>query len=416
MKTKNLSSLLPVYAVLFIDNLGFAVIFATFGELFTNTSYGMVTSSMSLKLRNLMLSCSLAVFPLAQLFGAPILGDLADQFGRKKAFYITISGATLGYILSGIFISSGSFTFLIISRIITGFFAGNLAICLAAIADLSKDEASRSKNFSIIVIVTGISWIIAMCVGGFLSDRTISAYFAPSLPFYITALFSFLSLIAIAAWFKESHTTQKKFKIDIFEGIKNIIQTLYIKNLKPLYLVYLLWILGWAVVFQWFNPYSIEHYNATDKQITWGMIFFGITWMGGGYFINNYLAKRYHMRPILLVTISLTTLVVIAMWLSPNYLLFALLMGLACIPSAISWPNILNLISMNASENIQGKIMGISQSAQSVGFIFATVIGACFGSGSANYLYLVAAIPILFSIVILYLNGLSVKKEKEASH
>ena len=411
MKNKIQSSLLAVYAVLFIDNLGFAVVFATFGELFSNPDYGLVKAGMSLTLRNLMLSCCLAVFPLAQLFGAPILGDVADQFGRKKAFYITIGGAVLGYILSGVCISSGSFTFLIISRIITGVFSGNLAICLAAIADVSHDETSRSKNFSIIVIVTGISWIVAMFVGGFLADRQISNLFTPSLPFYITAFLSFLSLIAIAIWFRESHKTQKKFKIDIFEGIKNITQTFYIKNLKPLYLVYLLWILGWAVVFQWFNPYSIEHYDATDRQITWGMCLFGLTWMAGGYFVNDYLAKRYHVRPILLVTIFLTTLGVVAMWMAPNFLYFALIMSVVSIPAAVSWPNILNLISLSCYENIQGKIMGISQSAQAVGFIFATIIGAIFGGGFAKYLYLTAAIPILISVVILFFNGLSAQKE-----
>lgn len=411
MKSKTQRSLFPVFAVLFIDNLGFAMVFATFGELFSSPDYGLVKDGMSLTLRNLMLSCSLAVFPIAQLFGSPILGDIADQFGRKKAFYITIGGAILGYVLSGICITSGSFSLLIISRIITGFFAGNLAICLAAIADLSHSETSRSKNFSIIVIVTGISWIAAMLLGGFLADRKISQLFVPSLPFYITAFFALLSLFIVAVWFKESHKTQKKFKIDIFEGIKNITQTFYMKKLKPLYLVYLLWILGWAVVFQWFNPYSIEHYDATDRQITWGMSLFGATWMLGGYFINDYLAKRYHVRPILLVTILLTVLGVVAMWMAPNFLLFSLIMSLTSIPAAISWPNILNLISMNANENIQGKIMGISQSSQAVGFIFATVIGAIFGGGQANYLYLVAAIPIAVSLTILFFNRLSGEKK-----
>ncbi len=411
MKSKTQCSLFPVFAVLFIDNLGFAMVFATFGELFSSPDYGLVKDGMSLTLRNLMLACSLAVFPIAQLFGSPILGDIADQFGRKKAFYITIGGGVLGYVLSGICISSGSFTLLIISRIITGFFAGNLAICLAAIADLSQSETSRSKNFSIIVIVTGISWIVAMLVGGFSADSKISQLFAPSLPFYITAFFALLSLIIIAVWFKESHKTQKKFKIDIFEGIKNITQTFYIKKLKPLYLVYFLWILGWAVVFQWFNPYSIQHYDATDRQITWGMCLFGLTWMLGGYFINDYLAKRYHVRPILLVTILLTILGVVAMWMAPNFLLFTLIMSLTSIPAAISWPNILNIISMNANENIQGKIMGISQSAQAIGFIFATIIGAIFGAGQANYLYLVAAIPIVVSVTILFFNGHSEGKK-----
>ena len=59
MKNKTQSSLFPVFAVLFIDNLGFAMVFATFGELFSSPDYGLVKDGMSLTLRNLMLSCSL---------------------------------------------------------------------------------------------------------------------------------------------------------------------------------------------------------------------------------------------------------------------------------------------------------------------------------------------------------------------
>ena len=54
MSSKPKSSLLPVYFVLFLDNFGFAVIFATFGPLFQNADYGMVTAQMSSAVRNSM--------------------------------------------------------------------------------------------------------------------------------------------------------------------------------------------------------------------------------------------------------------------------------------------------------------------------------------------------------------------------
>ena len=45
MSQKYKVSLLPVYFVLFIDNFAFAVIFATFGSLFMDPSYGHVVFS-----------------------------------------------------------------------------------------------------------------------------------------------------------------------------------------------------------------------------------------------------------------------------------------------------------------------------------------------------------------------------------
>lgn len=409
-------TLFPVYFVLFLDNFGFAIIFAIFGPLFNNPEYGMVTDAMSSGLRNVMLSFAYIVFPLGQFFGSPFLGDIADQFGRKKAFYITITGTTLGYLFTGLFISFDSYFLLVLSRLLTGFFAGNLSICLASIADLSPDEKSRSKNFAMIVIVTGISWMLAMLIGGYLSDPRLSSHFGPSLPFYLTSAFSAFSLIGIAAWFSESYVTHKKFELNLLKGFKNIIGTFYIKELRVLYLMYLLWIMGWGLAFQWFSPFSLEHFKSSLLEVTWGQFIFGFTWMIGGYFLNNYLTQYFHARPIVIVGTGITTLGLVGMSFAPSYLIFAAIMTLTCLPAAFTWPNTLNLISMNAPENIQGKIMGISQSSMSVGFIIATIIGAFFGGNNRIvYLYPITAVALFFSFLLLLWHHFYLKAEKNKS-
>lgn len=404
MNQKVKSALFPVYFVLFIDNFGFAVIFATFGPLFVDPSFGFVTTAMSDTMRNVMLGFALTLFPLGQFFGCPLLGDIADRFGRKKAFYITIAGATIGFLISGWSIFVGSYAFLLFSRLFTGFFSGNLSICLASIADLSPDEHSRAKNFSMIIIVTGISWMMAMLMGGYLSNPMISTHFNPALPFYVTAVLSFLSLLAVGYLFKETHPTKEKFRIDLLQGFKDIIGTFHIKELRLLYVVYMLWILGWGLAFQWFNPYSLQEFHVSPIDVTWAQFIVGITWMIGGYFINNMLIKRFHTRSIVVVGTALTTLLLVGMALSTNFLWFALFFTVACFPSAFSWPNTLNLISMNAPEDIQGKIMGISQSSQSVGFIFATLIGGFFAATTMRVIYPFTAGFLFLSWLLIFIR------------
>ena len=99
----------------------------------------------------------------------------------------------IGYTLTAGSIMSHSLTFLFISRFLTGLFAGNLTLCLATVADLSRDELSRTKNFGQIAAIGGLSFIIAIAFGGILSDATISRHFSPSLPFWITATPSLIS-------------------------------------------------------------------------------------------------------------------------------------------------------------------------------------------------------------------------------
>ncbi|WP_445083653.1 MFS transporter [Candidatus Neptunichlamydia sp. REUL1] len=71
--------------------------------------------------KNLMLRVALDLFPLGQFIGALFLGDIADRFGRKRAFYITITGVIVGFILSGFSILIHSYILLILTRLITDF-------------------------------------------------------------------------------------------------------------------------------------------------------------------------------------------------------------------------------------------------------------------------------------------------------
>lgn len=232
----------------------------------------------------------------------------------------------------------------------------------------------------------------------------------------MTAVLSLLSLIGIAAWFRESHVTGEKLKINLLQGFKNITGTFHIKELRVLYLMYLLWILGWGLAFQWFSPFSLEHFKVKTLQVTWGQFVFGFTWMIGGYFLNNFLTKHFHARPIVVVGTGLTTLGLIGMSISPTFFIFAAVMTLTCLPAAFSWPNTLNLISMSAPEDIQGKIMGISQSSMSVGFIIATIMGAIFGGGGRMvFLYPASAFALFLSFLLLLFRHIQIKQaEKKA--
>jgi DHA1 family tetracycline resistance protein-like MFS transporter len=408
LKEQSKSSLLSIYFVLFIDNFAFAVIFAIFAPLFIDPSYGMVTAAMSSVLKNLMLGVALGLFPLGQFIGAPLLGDIADRFGRKKAFYITISGLIISFVLSGFSILIHSYILLSLMRFIAGFFAGNLSICLASIADLSPNEKIRAKNFSIIVITTGLSWMFAMLSGGYLSDPSISAHFNPALPFFVTAALAFLNLLCIIYFFRETHPTRREFHVDLLKGFRDIRATLEIKELRILYVIYMFWILGWGLTIQWYAPYALQKFRISPIEINWGQFAIGITWMFGGYFVNNFIIKRWHPRPWIIGANALGTLCLLGMALSLSFFLFAILFMIASIPAAFSWPNTLNLISINAPGAVQGKVMGISQSARSVGFILATILGGIIGGISLSSMYYLTAISFFLSFILFF--GFRTKK------
>ena len=62
-------------------------------------------------------------------------------------------------------------------------FAANMTNALAALVDLSSTKAMRFKHFSIVIILRGISVILALTFEIYLSDSKVHDFFHPGFPF-----------------------------------------------------------------------------------------------------------------------------------------------------------------------------------------------------------------------------------------
>src|SRR6478609_8293685 len=96
---KKLSPLLAIFITVFIDLVGIGIIIPVFAPLIVENKHGMMSAEISEATRNLIYGILTATFPFFQFFGAPILGTLADKFGRKRILQISLVGTFTGYIL-----------------------------------------------------------------------------------------------------------------------------------------------------------------------------------------------------------------------------------------------------------------------------------------------------------------------------
>src|SRR3989344_4776030 len=99
MKNKNI--MLPLFLVVLLDMMGIGIIIPIIAPIVLDTSIG-ILPSYSFESRNIILGLLIAIFPIFQFFGAPILGALFDKHGRKKLLIISILGAMIGYVLFGL--------------------------------------------------------------------------------------------------------------------------------------------------------------------------------------------------------------------------------------------------------------------------------------------------------------------------
>lgn len=398
-------TLFAIYFAYFLDYFGYAIVFGVFGPLMLSPEFGMFSPETSLRARNLALAFLFAVFPLMQLVSAPIFGDIADHFGRKKTFLILNIGATFGYFLSGIAILSHNFPLLIISRFLTGIFSSNRTICMASLSDLSPDEKSRSNSYGVIATLGGLSWIVSMLVGGFFS-RTIN----PAVPFWITTGLSCLSLGVIFFFFHETILSKETFSFEPLKGVKSIRSCFKIKRLGSLFFFYLFMMMGWGINLLWLNPYTLTRYPISHQNLFILLASTGIVWSFGSSVLNKLLLKRYHSQDIAFIGAIGLLLIFILCSLMKNFIPFAVCALIASAFGALAWTNALSTISLKAPEDMQGKVMGISQSFGSISLLFAPLLAGGIAGVDIAYVYPMAAFLILISIAIL---ALAIRKSRK---
>src|SRR5262249_19886022 len=81
-----------------------------------------------------------AAFSLCQLITAPLLGRLSDRVGRRPVLALSLAGSAVGFALLAV---SSAFPIVLLSRVIDGCSAGDIAMCYAAILDSNVEDNRR---------------------------------------------------------------------------------------------------------------------------------------------------------------------------------------------------------------------------------------------------------------------------------
>jgi DHA1 family tetracycline resistance protein-like MFS transporter len=130
-----------------------------------------------------------ASFSLAQLFAAPVLGDLSDRWGRRPVLIVSLLGTVVSFVMLAV---AGSLAMLFAARIVDGLSGGTITIARAYIADITAEE-HRARAFGILGAAFGLGFIAGPALGAMLSHVS---YTAP-----IWAAAAITVVATILAWF-----------------------------------------------------------------------------------------------------------------------------------------------------------------------------------------------------------------------
>ncbi len=227
MDPKARAALRAMFITLFIDLVGFSIIFPLFPSMLefylhsegTNGFLGGVIAGLDefgtwagadrAGITVLFGGILGSLYSFLQFLCAPFLGSLSDRIGRKPILVLSVAGLAISYVM---WFFAGSFLMLVAARILGGIMSGNISTATAVVADVT-DERTRGKGMALIGIAFGLGFIVGPALGGISAGLDLTRYW-PHLtayglnPFSVPALVAFtlavVNLVFVTVRFSET--------------------------------------------------------------------------------------------------------------------------------------------------------------------------------------------------------------------
>lgn len=398
-----LHPILPLYMVILIAFAGYGLMVSIFIPMLMHDVGGFFDKSVSTSTRAVYGGILLALYPLGQFVGSPIIGSLADKFGRKQVLTITLVFTTFFYLVIAYSIDITSLWLLMGACFLAGLTESNVAICQSSIADISSEE-DRGRLFSYLYTFMSLGYFVGPLVGG-----QLAVHFSISTPFWITA--GLLVLIYIWVWtgFHDPYIPDKNKVISYFKTFTNLATVFTDLPIRRVYLVNFLIYFGVFGLARVIQIYIIDEWNfGIDKVTLYYAILSGMCAVSNMIFFAP-LSKRFSLKTITILSSIIGGLLILvivipkseySIWYTSIPAFFILMWGISACGAYIS-----NLVSAERQGRVLGNNLALQVGAESIGAAFGGFLAAIF-----------VPLPVLAFGVITILGGLlliTVKKNKE---
>lgn len=386
--------------VVFVDSMGWGIAFSVFAALFLMHDATILSSAVSDASRYMIYESLLAVYSLFMFIFAPVLGGVADRYGRKPGLKISMIGLTFGFLLGTMGCYFANIWFLVAGRIISGATAGSLSIAQAAAVDISTEE-TKASNLSILMLAN----CLGFSLGPVLGDLLLNINYAPvgAMTFFIGALMSAMGFLGIKLFFEETYVPIKNGKkINVFKDFANI-KIAFFKPVLANYLISLLFsMLAFGLFFSdipVFISRLFYEYNAiTGTILSSEAVVFSVTLMFGGKYLFRFFTKTkivYITQIIQLISYAALALCIPS--LTTNLLFFTIISA----STGLMYIAVLTLISDVTERDWQGRVMGVVAALSSVTWGLGPLLTGVLNKYGISIAFAVCALFVMIAILAL---------------
>lgn len=378
--------MLVIFLVTFIGLMGFGIILPLFPFYAERLGAGPE-----------IITLSMAFFSVGQFIAAPFWGRVSDSIGRKKVLILTLFGSAVSYVILAF---APTITTVILSRILSGFMAGNISIAFAYVSDITDNE-NRSAGLGKVSAGLGLGFMTGPAIGGLLAGNDVA-----NANYILVALsgagINVIAILATIFFLKESLVIENRKPfgsiLNLFEkgtfSPEKIILPFFICGL----VFYTAMSLMEAIFPLWSN--SIFDYGPTNIGTVFFMLgFISVVVQGGLIGPMTKIAGEIRLVQIAAFFVALG-LMLIGLSKETSILWMGLFFyGLG---AAIFNPCLSSLVSKCAKPYERGKFLGQYQSASAMGRIigptFSGILYTNFIASAPLYVGAIVVIPIIVVI------------------
>jgi MFS family permease len=356
------------------------------------------------------------LYSLLQFVFSPIWGALSDRLGRRRILTITLAGNALSYLL---WIFAAQFWVVVVTRLVSGMMAGNIAVASAAAADIT-DEKERVKGMAVVGIAIGLGFVFGPVIGGLASSvqfahGTVAGSFGLnpfSVPAVIAASLALLNFVLVVKFFPETLAPERRASADakrpsVFDLAT--VRSSAVRRTSFANLVYQVAFTGMENTIV-FLTLALFAYSPRDNA--WLFLFNGAC-MIFAQGLARQLVKRLGQRKVVMLGMLIAAVAFVCVALIPTPTpatpspawsegAFYLGLGLISFATGLILPSVSALVSLYSDSSEQGRNLGILRSAGSLARVIGPVTAALlyFHFGSHFWVYLGGALLMLPAIWI----------------
>ncbi len=368
-RTRNIILLLAGCVALMMTGYGIIMpVFARrFGELGSGVqALGMMTMS----------------FALAQFICSPIMGTLADRFGRRPLVLLALAAFAISNL--GFLLAQSTAAFILVRTVAGALSAGLFPAAMGIVADIVPPD-KRARWVGIVMGSYGAGFILGPIMGGLLYDQ-----WGYEAPFILSATLAFAAFVAAAIVVPETRPRQVRQRVKLRlrradASASTRSDSLWASLPRPLYVFGTLLFLDFinSFAFAFVEPEMVFYFY---EELYWSTAQFGLVVgiyglaMVLGQTMLGQASDRFGRKPVVVLGMFLGTAFYLGLMTATTVVMVSLAAVVSGLGSALMSPAVSTFYLDITEEQHRARVLGLKGSAASLGGVTGPLLVAAVSS------------------------------------